>query len=657
MTNLEFVVSVSDRSRAGLRSFLSGINHVTSVAGRNLRTMGQVADRAFHGIAAGAQKAQQAIGKLTSAIGTGAGIGAASLAGALALVGKTGVDMNITLGGATVALTRMTGSSRGAARLIGELRKEALQSMLTFKDMLPVAQSLVAVLGPRNLGAVVPIMRAFGDAATALQLPADSMDRALLGFRQLLGRPFAQQEELNQINENLPGANVGGILRKQFGTADTEDLAKAGVTGQMVGFAIVRGLQQAFGGSQRALGGTIPMLLSGIQDSFNDFSATVTRTFGKQIQRALSSVLDLITRMGRNRRVLVSLETIFIAIGNVVQRAAANAGNFVHWLSRIATGENIIGSLTAILALFKTIGEELLRFAGVDLKKLFDPKNINGFFNEIRKLELNTIKAFFGIGRVFQEVLNIVSEQSGSVRTFFGDLFEDMAMGGERAFLTLSLHASKFFLGVLDGAQHLARALGPAAGMFGLGAVGLQGARKGLEQNVSGTQGALHDLTFRQADVIGDRTMRDLPGMFGAKGIPRRIGDAFSGATGDRKAEIDFLKRLGFNEQELAGVFGGAGASAPSGGGPMNFASQHSGVGVATPAQVVPLPGISPNDPFGPVRVGGRTMTRHEAEAKGLMPGQGGGTQIIINLPAGASKEDILRVLDSQLNAVGVGRR
>lgn len=266
-----------------------------------VRGVGSLGAGVLHAAGAVANRLNQALQTLGRLLAGTALAGTAAATAALIAFAKAGVSMNVTLDGAQAALSRMTGSSRNAVQLLGGLRQEAMASSLTFKEMLPIAQSLVGVLGAGGLGQVIPIMRAFGDTAAALQVSRGGLQNALLGFRQMLGKPLVQQEEVNQINESLPGANISGILTRAFGTSDTEVLQKAGVTGQQAGAAIIRGLQQAFGGSQAAAAGSIPMLFSAIQDSVNDLSGIVSRDLTRSIQRAMAAFSGFLNNIQRSR--------------------------------------------------------------------------------------------------------------------------------------------------------------------------------------------------------------------------------------------------------------------------------------------------------------------------------------------------------------------
>lgn len=363
---LEYTISAIDRSRMGVESFVrtmekasgsvtkfnanaqamkansttawQSVQRAAEKAGHQYQSFEKVAyksvintEKALMGVVrasdrvmAGAAGIARSFARISvGAALTGTAAGLTAVAAALTAVGKRGVDMNVTLMGSQAALSVMAGSSQRAAGLIADLRKEALSSLLTFKDMLPIAQSLVAVLGPGKLGAVIPIMRAFGDTASMLQVPQANLGYAMQQFNQLMGRPFAQQEEINSLAENLPGLNPAGILREKFGTNVTDELKSKGISGQQVGFAIVEGMQRKFGGAQARMGGSIPMLSSGIGDTMNDLSAAATKGLTASVTKALQDVLAILNRQAAGGGFLKVMTLAFNEIGGAIERLTA----------------------------------------------------------------------------------------------------------------------------------------------------------------------------------------------------------------------------------------------------------------------------------------------------------------------------------------------
>lgn len=296
-----------------------------------------------------------------AAVAAGAAIGGVLAAG-FAAVGKAGVDMNVSLQTAQRGLTAITGSASGAAQLIQGMKREAILSNLTFKEMLPLGQQLAAVYGPQGLGKVLPTLRAFGDAGSLLAGgDPEAVGRALRQFRQVASG-IVDRESLRTIEENLPGSGVMDIIRRQFGTVDTETLNAAGVTGAMLADAIVAGFQQKFGGAQARAAGSIPQALSGISDAFNEFAGNVTSRFAPQVAGALTGFLQTLQSLAGNERLISALSVPFELVGKAIEAAAAQLPRFAEWLTQILTRQNVINFLAQIAGWVETLGAKVMEF-------------------------------------------------------------------------------------------------------------------------------------------------------------------------------------------------------------------------------------------------------------------------------------------------------
>lgn len=678
-TTLEYTIKAVTAGRAALQTFIKDLGHLrgatlqtnettaksSTAAARattqalgvigsgarsvvtHLAKVGPAAQKSLHAvtIAAGhAGRALQSMGQTAGGVlqsGLLAGSAAAlTLAGGLALLGKRGVEMNVTLDGARMTLTRMSGSAANAEKLLADLRKEALYSSLTFAEMIPTAQGLVAVLGPGKLGAVIPIMRAFGDAATALRVDSHGLNQALYGFRQLVSQPFARQEELNQVNEALPGANIGGILRKQFGTADTESLEKAGVTGMQVGEAIIRGLTQSFGGSQRALGRTLPLLLSGIQDSLNDFAQGITQGLTGKLTNAVANTLDALNKLG-DSGISKTLMVVFDAFGNVLDKVTAKLPEFVAWLEKVASAEGVTLFLVNSIALVQTLGQEFAKFFGIDLKALLDPKNVTGWFDAFGAGVAAVINGAFGIGRVWGEVGRILESFFKDTGNALMDWIDDAGRGFKALFLGLELSVHQMTASFLASVIAIADALNslqihiPGVGTFGPNIntdplLDAQGdAAAGAGKAASRLSFLNQDQREAEAARIPREMQRDKEDPYRRDSFGKRISDAFTGTNRDTSAQDQFWANFDRNRMGIArDFFAGTNASAPAGpsapGAPQMFGTgrpsvaQQSVTSARSNTPALPGGGIG-GDPFRAVTLqDGSTTTAAIAMARGV---------------------------------------
>jgi tape measure domain-containing protein len=507
-------------------------------------------------------------------------------------VAKSGVDMNLTLESARISLTRLAGGAGVAGQLIAALRKEAITSSLTFKEMLPIAQSLTAAYGPQGIGRVLPALRAFGDTAAALRVGQDGLNRALLGFRQLLGKPFAQQEELNQIAENLPGFNVSQILRRQLGTADAELLQKAGVTGAEVAAAILQGMQEQFGGSQAALGNSLPLILSGIEDTLNDLWGTVTEGLTQRLTQAAKGVLDFLNSLSQTAQgqlLVAQLTAAFDTLGEAVMAVGRALPGLVMGLGPLAAKavEGVAGLVKAlagllsnpqaiqqmivnIAAAFKTLADVFAMFTGgKGLGDLFDPAKITKFLLELSNAGEYLIKWFFGLTRAWEELVKIFQSGVAFLGFTLKSLAENIGLWFQATFASITRGVRGMVADALsaiaDGIQALYGPLGGALQRMGVdvaGVGGMRGVAAGLrnapEQNLGQAQAAAN---LRQATGLAQILGNDPH--FG-EAFGKRMADAFTGKGREDPTQQFFLTLLDMNRRSVRGaLFGGGAAAGP----------------------------------------------------------------------------------------------
>lgn len=563
----------------------------------------QVAKRAFTHIQAGARAAGAAMQRFGSTASSslsglmgGVGIGGllgvtaavAGLGAAMASLGKRGVDMNITVEGATAAMTRISGSASGAARFIGALQQEAAVSALTFKEMLGISQSLAAVyvekFGPAGLGRVIPTMRAFQDAAAILRVDPAGLQLALGGFRQLAAAPLPNLEDLKQVDEALPGAGVRSIVRQAFGTDESETLAKAGKVGADVAAAIVAGLQRKFAGAQAAAANTLPVLFSNVDDALNALGAKVTSGLKQALEGTVRTVLGVLEKLA-NSSLGRTLEVVFTGIGRAAEFAVSKLPAFVQWLEKIVTPAGVAEFLSNTIGLVMALGQEVSKAFGVDLKAALDPKNVRGWFDAMSEGVVNVINGAFGLGRVWNEVLVIV-------KSFFADtwdmakdwgqdvgrMFKGVFLGIEASINGAVVAMLQGFKGVLDTWNGVAAAINSNKGLrekiFGKGGQAPVVDTTGLSNSLTNTEQKVRNLGQEQLLLAAQKqeaealrkareAAKKAADPHRGESVGKRISDAFTGTGRDTSAQDAFWKRQ--QDQATAAarlLFAGAGAQA-----------------------------------------------------------------------------------------------
>lgn len=666
-----------DLATPALKSVQKGFGGVgstaTSAAAAATRALRTIPAAAMQ-VTASLQKVTAGVANLTKTAGVTAGVGLASLSAALGLIAKRGLDFNLTVADASTALTQLLGSSSAATRFLGELQVEAAKSKPTLQELVPLAVQLVQAYGPAGLGKVLPTIRAFGDAA-AIAAGGDTnrMGLALLGFRQLLNRGQAQQEEINQIGENL-GVNVSGILKNAFGTADTETLAKAQVTGAQVADAIVAGLQRQFGGAQLRMAGTGPGLLSNIQDALDSITGRLTQGLGRSLNQAYTLVLGFLNKFqtsAAGSQIMDVLARGFTAVGDAVAYAAtklpALLAQVVPFLGSVAQGiasmirfsatiigsqENIralMGGVANLTALIQTLFQTLFK---VDFAKVFNPKSIISFFNAAWQGTQAFIRGIFAMGRVFGVVGRIIFSGLQNIGDMIRDIAKDAEFAFRLAFLEISHALTMTMADVITRFAGLADRLpAPVRKLIGLPSGGeLRAASQSMQvpdvkSAVTLGMDVFNDQMMR-AKRFGSRMGED-PARFQDPGT--RIKNAF---TNPDAFEQKFFADLQAN---AARIFSGLSGGMPGGVGPAPYVPELLFPGGGGGSSVTPV-GPRFATPYAPQAPTPESFTADQLYQR-QFGGGGAGTgskQIIININ-GANRQQILSVIEQQLRELDAG--
>jgi tape measure domain-containing protein len=567
-TSLNAISLGAGRAVSALRQLPSVIAQAAAAASRAKGPLGGLAGFALN-------RAMPGIGLASGAAGLLGGLGAGAAGVAF---GQRGVEMNLTKQGGLTALTSLLGGNKGqAAGFMKELEQEAAQSLPTLKQLIPLATQLVQAYGPQGLGKVIPTIRAFGDAA-AIAAGGDTnrMELALLGFRQILNRGVAQQEELNQIGENL-GVNVTDILKGSFGTADTEELGGRGVSGAAVADAIVKGLAAKFGGAQLRQSKTLPGLTSNVDDALNALAGQATEGMTRGLGGAMEKVLGALNKALERGSLVESMSVIFGTFGKVVEALAGQLEKVFKWIEQIAKADGLKLFLINAIALGQVLGERLLKLFGVDLKKAMDPKNVSAWFNALGEAVTGAIDTAFGLARVWKEVGVLLkgfwTDMGDKISDFAGDTmrsFQTMFANLEVGINDMALTFIGAFIAIVNGLNaSLGQVVNPITGKKVFGTIGTQGLEDAQSQvlgRITQGESRVKDLQIEGQNAQALRLMRetakDRADPFRGQDPFRRIQDAFTGKGRDTSDQTQFWADFEKNRLNVArGLFAGTGAA------------------------------------------------------------------------------------------------
>ena len=195
------------------------------------------------------------MGGTLSTLGSIAGGAAAAIAaiavGAAAL-GKSAFEQYAAFDSLVKALESVEGSAEKAKLAIADLKQIAKAPGIGFEE------AVRAYTGLRNArvgqGMAESLIAGIGNANARSGGGVEQFGRAMLAIQQIAMKQYLQGEELLQLME--AGIPVQGLMKDRFGTTDTEQLKKQGITSAMVLAALseeLAKLPRAAGGAQNTL--------------------------------------------------------------------------------------------------------------------------------------------------------------------------------------------------------------------------------------------------------------------------------------------------------------------------------------------------------------------------------------------------------------------
>lgn len=179
------------------------------------------------------------------------------------------------------SMTVLTGSADEAQAHLNDLERFAATTPFEFSGLVDASKRLQAY--GFEAKSVVPILQTVGDAAMAVGLSQEGVDRLTLAFGQIAAKGKLSAEEMRQVSET--GIPAWKMLAESMGTsvADVMDKTKKGaISAQVALEGIFGGMQKRFGGMMEAVAKEIPQQLSNMKDAV----ASIMRGVGEEITQA-----------------------------------------------------------------------------------------------------------------------------------------------------------------------------------------------------------------------------------------------------------------------------------------------------------------------------------------------------------------------------------
>jgi tape measure domain-containing protein len=176
------------------------------------------------------------LGQAIAGVGVAAGVAAAAVLG-------FGNAASIAAGDYEALVKGLEAYAGGAENLkyqLEVLKKISAAPGLGFEEAIRGAVRLQAAgLGFETAANAIS---QFGNALALVGGGKAELDGVLLALTQIAAKGKISAEELLQIQERVP--QIRGVVQSQFGTSDTEQLQKMGITSQQFISAIIKGLRE-----------------------------------------------------------------------------------------------------------------------------------------------------------------------------------------------------------------------------------------------------------------------------------------------------------------------------------------------------------------------------------------------------------------------------
>lgn len=307
-------------------------------------------------------------------------------------------------------LTSVTGSVDKSREQIARLKKIAEAPGLGFEQAVSASARLQAV--GLNAEQAERSIAEFGNAVARSGGGAQEFDGAILALTQIASKGKISAEEINQLNERI--FEIRPALKNAFGTANSEELQKLGITSE----EFIAKVTEEFAKLDRVQGGlanAFENLTIGVKSFLSDIGGVITELF--PVQQAVSRITDGLTRLAErfkgldapSQRLIIILAGIAAAIGPVVFAISSIASGLAVLASPIALTVAAIAGLAAIFVtayqksevfrdtvqviglVLKTIVVNAFELLGSAIRTVV---NLFGLNNKALKNGSNTFKAF-----------------------------------------------------------------------------------------------------------------------------------------------------------------------------------------------------------------------------------------------------------------------
>lgn len=209
-------------------------------------------------------------------------------AAGLSALGVASVKMSADMQVARKSMEVLTGSAEKAQKHLSDLERFAATTPFEFSGLVDASKRLQAY--GFQAEAVIPILNNVGNAAAALGLGQEGIDRITLALGQMASKGKVSAEEMLQLTETgIAGWQMLADYTGQSVAEVQEQASKGAISAQTALEAIFTGMRDRFSGIMEQSADEIPYQLSNMQDSISSIM--------REIGDSITEELDLKTKM------------------------------------------------------------------------------------------------------------------------------------------------------------------------------------------------------------------------------------------------------------------------------------------------------------------------------------------------------------------------
>ncbi len=431
------------------------------------------------------------------------------VAAGMAAVGVAAIKMNADMAMTTKAFEVLTGSADKAKEHLEQLESFAASTPFELPGLLEASKKLQAY--GFQTEAVIPIMQAVGDAAMAVGLGQEGINRITLALGQMNAKGKMSAEEMRQLAET--GLPAWEMLAQGIGVSVPQamDLAKKGAIDAKTGItALLTGLDTRFSGMMDKMAGEIPQSFSNMQDSVKSIMRTLgadlTETFDlKTKMKGAADWLSSFAMLAKTSGIREALEQMIpdSIRTTIVGISAAVVGIAVPAFAMLAI--NIIAATWPILAIGAAFGIAAAAiYANWDKIGPFWSALWNGIVS-VTKWAWEKVSAIFNaIGDAYNWLVGKLTAAANKIKALAGIEVNVTADTGEKAAPAEIKEAKKGILSLKDALKTLkSNAVGAEAAAGGVGSAAKKAAK--LSVPAIKTQQDSYDQLAEKAKSASDR--------------------------------------------------------------------------------------------------------------------------------------------------------